>query len=918
MNELILLPLVAFLSNTALAIYLLYRNPKSSLSRLYSIFSFTVAIWAMGDFMLLNSSNAGVALLWGSFGRIVSALLPALLLHFFLIFTKSRLASKKLWAISLYIPALIFIALGFSTTLITKTVEFTQWGYIIVPGSLYIPFTFYMITFVITGIIICFRFLMKTKIPKEKTQAKLIILSLLFPLVGGLATETISPAMGLTAFPLGSSLTTITVLIIGYAINKYRLMTPFAFSIQKKLATVFLLVILTIGITTLIIGGTITQNIVKEQIINHLNSVTNSKSESVKLFLNKNQQIATHLSNSSVLIDLLLTDSQSFLYKEAMEKAKDEMNSITNSYSDILKISIIDKNGIVIASTDDSEIDIEKEDIITALAIEGVYTKDAHISKGFNRPCMDYAYAFTHNGEVIGGLVIDLDLSFLNTLTGKTGVWETEDIYIINKDKIMITDSNFVSSYLLDQQVDTENSRDCMSMKNEPIEHMENQEITMFPDYRGVIVIGAYTYIPETEWCLLAEIDENEAFSSIYTMYNAFVSLIIIFAVLGVIFSVAISRTITKPIVKLKEAAEKIGKGELNTRIIAHSDDEVGKLAHSFRNMAKNLKTSQDKINRHSRELEHKVIQRTRELNRKIEELTKTKTAVLNMMEDMDKSNVDLMKTQGELKKTLTELKETDIKKNEFISIAAHELKTPLTSIHGFSQILMEEAIIKNREKRGKYLKIMDHETKRLTKLVDSILNLSRIDLGTININSEDIELKELIESIMREMNVPIKEKDLRSELHVEDLKINTDREKLTQILINLIINAVKYTEKGKITVNVFKDKEHAHFIIKDTGVGIERKEFEKIFDRFYQTDSSYTRKVGGTGLGLALCKEFVELLGGKIWVTSSVGKGSEFHFTTPLKGKSGKHVKKEEELAREKLIESEKKRVRVKKEFGE
>jgi signal transduction histidine kinase len=112
--------------------------------------------------------------------------------------------------------------------------------------------------------------------------------------------------------------------------------------------------------------------------------------------------------------------------------------------------------------------------------------------------------------------------------------------------------------------------------------------------------------------------------------------------------------------------------------------------------------------------------------------------------------------------------------------------------------------------------------------------------------------------------------------------EISTDKERLTQILINLITNSIKYTHKGKITVSALKDGTGVHFIIKDTGIGISKKDQPKIFTRFYQVDSSYTRSAGGVGLGLSLCKEFVERLGGKIWFTSVAGKGSEFHFILP------------------------------------
>ena len=286
------------------------------------------------------------------------------------------------------------------------------------------------------------------------------------------------------------------------------------------------------------------------------------------------------------------------------------------------------------------------------------------------------------------------------------------------------------------------------------------------------------------------------------------------------------------------------------------------------------------------RDHERKVQERTKDLDRKVQELTETKTAVLNMMEDMEETNKNLVKTQQQLKETLKELKESDIKKDEFISIAAHELKTPLTSIHGFSQLLLSPGIAADAEKRGKFLRIMEKESMRLAKLVNDILDLSRIDLGTIKVNNEEIDTSQLMDDVEREMDIPMKERGLRSEYDIEKglPRMVTDQEKLREILMNIISNAIKYTPKGKISVKVWTEDGNLQVMVKDTGIGISEEQQKKLFHRFYQIDSSYTRKAGGAGLGLALSKEFVELMGGRIWIISQEGKGSEFHFTLPIR----------------------------------
>lgn len=246
----------------------------------------------------------------------------------------------------------------------------------------------------------------------------------------------------------------------------------------------------------------------------------------------------------------------------------------------------------------------------------------------------------------------------------------------------------------------------------------------------------------------------------------------------------------------------------------------------------------------------------------------------------------ELRKSHEALKKAFEELRELDRKKDEFISMAAHELKTPLAAISGFSQLLKSESIISNKEVREKYLEIIEKETKRLAKLVDDMLDLSRIDLGTIKIEIKRVNLYKLVQRIRDEVENEVKKKGLKLILKLEkDLPIvTTDEDKLHRIILNLVSNAIKYTPKGKITIHALRKNDFIQFCVEDTGIGIPKKYLQKIFERFFQIESPYTRAHKGSGLGLSICKELVKLLGGKIWVESKVGKGSKFFFTIPIK----------------------------------
>jgi len=421
-------------------------------------------------------------------------------------------------------------------------------------------------------------------------------------------------------------------------------------------------------------------------------------------------------------------------------------------------------------------------------------------------------------------------------------------------------------------------------------------------------IIG-YSAMPAKNMIGVVVMNKSQITKKMVSMENAAFIQLSISLVIIALAGGALIWFLVGPMYKLRGFAQEVGAGNLNVRIEpSEFDGELEALATAFKQMTIDLKKSREQIGKHTEELEQRVQERTKELGGKVDELIKTKTAILNMMEDMDETNKELIKTKHDLEKSLGELREMDVKKDQFISIAAHELKTPLTSIHGFSQLLQNRKIGNDFSKRNEYLKIMDHESKRLAKLVNDILNLSRIDLGTMKLTVEKVDLNEFMQSIEKEMGIQIKEKGLESKFEVGGKlpRINTDREKLTEILINLISNAVKYTPKGLVTITMNLEGGDVHFCVKDTGIGISRIEQGKIFERFYQVDSSYTRKAGGAGLGLALCKEYVGIMGGTMWVKSRAGRGTEFHFTLPVKGVPKTLVMAGEKMAEEALKKSE------------
>jgi signal transduction histidine kinase/CheY-like chemotaxis protein len=238
----------------------------------------------------------------------------------------------------------------------------------------------------------------------------------------------------------------------------------------------------------------------------------------------------------------------------------------------------------------------------------------------------------------------------------------------------------------------------------------------------------------------------------------------------------------------------------------------------------------------------------------------------------------DRVRRMNELIAQRQRAEESDRKKNVFIANMSHEIRTPLNAIIGFSGFLMNE---KKPEKRQKYMDIVRNSSILLRQIVSDILDLSRLEAGMTEFTFEDTDIIALMNETA-EVYMPAMKPGVRLLLEIpdKDLQTPTDDFRVKQILSNFISNAVKYTEKGAITLKVEEDGEYLIFSVADTGCGIPEDKLDAIFDRFEKLN----RFVQGTGLGLALCKYVVERLGGKITVTSKVGEGSVFSFNIPYR----------------------------------
>jgi len=333
-------------------------------------------------------------------------------------------------------------------------------------------------------------------------------------------------------------------------------------------------------------------------------------------------------------------------------------------------------------------------------------------------------------------------------------------------------------------------------------------------------------------------------------------------------------RNITRPLKEVTETVRSIARGNLQKaeELDVTTRDEVGALADDVKIMANKLQMGREALEKLNIELERKVEERTG----------------------------DLMKANEELEKANVKLRELDQLKSEFLSTVSHELRTPLTSIKAFSEILLDKKG-GDPETQQRFLNIINNQSERLTRLIGDLLNLSRIESRKRDWKKEAVDPSRIVEEAVRELSSLSQRKsiEIRTRQGTGLPAVYGSFDKFIEVVTNLLNNALKFSEKGSIiqySVLAALNAEgkplpsnleacDAPFVlmeIKDHGIGIPEDSIERISERFYQVDPRKAKDMGGSGLGLSICKEIIESHGGRIWVKSRVGEGSRFFITIP------------------------------------
>jgi len=232
------------------------------------------------------------------------------------------------------------------------------------------------------------------------------------------------------------------------------------------------------------------------------------------------------------------------------------------------------------------------------------------------------------------------------------------------------------------------------------------------------------------------------------------------------------------------------------------------------------------------------------------------------------------------------ELESANQHKSEFLANMSHELRTPLNAILGYTELILDNIYGDVPEKIQEVLERLEKNGRHLLNLINDVLDLSKIEAGQLTLSLNEYSMGDVIQTVSTSVEALATEKDLDLKVEVsKDLSIGKgDEQRIAQVILNLVGNAIKFTNEGEVKIEVTVSNETFLVSVHDTGPGVTEADQQKIFDEFQQADGSSTRKKGGTGLGLSISKKIIDMHGGRIWVESTLGKGSTFRFTLPIR----------------------------------
>lgn len=563
-----------------------------------------------------------------------------------------------------------------------------------------------------------------------------------------------------------------------------------------------------------------------------------------------------------------LTDSNNIILSgpTPIEKKLGYLNSVLRidrqTYD---RATLFDKNGKEIGDTSNaSAVGTDRShDLFFKNAVRGViyFDKVPVISyNSLNHSIIRVAGPlYDANGKIYGVLLLEFPFSKISQIfqTGTTLPY-TQINLVSNNGSIMYStsyDNSSVQKSLNQLPIFAKIKNSSNSVESLIGTNLNGQGDALFVAAKD----KGYLDYPGSGWFLITTQATERAFSPVLDLRNSFIVATILVLSVAIIAVFFVARTISKPITELKESADKISKGELDLKIKATAGDEIGDLALHLDNMRESIQT--------------------RDRNLRIQ------------AEGLEKAYKELTTKEQELKQAYDSLKESEKAKEEFISMVSHELKTPIVPIKVYSEMLLKtNSLGILNAKQRKAMQTVARSIEKLDVLVGDVLDVYKLDIGKLTLSKYDADVTDLINRTISDLTPITVEKQIELKSDIRTAKDDTvfcDPKRIEQVISNLVKNSVDFVpdKGGRIIIRVEKvQNANSEFIftVEDNGIGITAEERHRLFDKFYQVDTSVTRKHGGTGLGLAICRGIVEAHGGKIWIDDNYTNGASFKFTIP------------------------------------